>query len=122
MLPLVSSTMPEADRHALVAEVRDLLQLVLFVDDEVSWPQPGHEPPVPVETVAVTLTRSTPLRKRNSSCFCPATLAPPAITMTASAAVRPIQERSICFMVDNPYLICAYCSALASFVSVRRST
>ena len=49
MLPLVSSTMPEADRHALVAEVRDLLQLVLFVDDEVLLPQARNEAPVPVD-------------------------------------------------------------------------
>ena len=49
MLPLVSSTMPEADGHALVAEMRDLLQLVLFVDDEVLLPQPGDEPPVAVD-------------------------------------------------------------------------
>ena len=49
MLPLVSRTNPEADRHALVAEVRHLLQLVLLVDDEVLLAQPRNEPSVPVD-------------------------------------------------------------------------
>ena len=43
MLPLVSSDDAEADRHALGAEVRDRLRLVVFVDEEVFLAQAGDE-------------------------------------------------------------------------------
>ena len=54
MLPLVSSSDAEADRHALAAEVRDLLPLAVLVDGEVLLAQAGDEAAVASVTVAVT--------------------------------------------------------------------
>ena len=48
MLPLVSTRDPETHRHAFRAEVRDLLQLLVLVHDEVVLLESRHEPPVGV--------------------------------------------------------------------------
>ena len=40
--------MPEADRHAFVAEVGDFLLLAVLEDREVFLVKPGHEPAVAV--------------------------------------------------------------------------
>src|SRR5688572_4078062 len=65
-----------------------------------SWRRPGTNRPFLSVTVAVTLTRSTPLRKRKSSCFCPDTLELPATITTAAAAVSPMEVRRMCFMME----------------------
>src|SRR5688572_24417343 len=81
--------------------------------------RPGTKRPFRSVTVAVTLTRSTPLRNRNSSSFCPATLELPATTTTAAATASPVQRRSMCF-IGAFYLIlrllertCQFCIAAA---------
>ena len=100
MLPLVSSVDAEAHRHPLGIELRDRLQLAVFVDEEVVLLQIAHEPPAIVSDRDRHADELDARAKRKPLTRRPLLRADPAAASHAAASAR--RRRGLQCLMPEP--------------------